>query len=135
MKSVNVGNKRKIIDSHAEKLPCDKHKLPNRQREDPQHRRVKFVVLAPHSKEVHLAGDFNNWDPHSLSLTRLSDGFWEAEIGLTPGSYRYKFFIDNQWVAHVPGGVQIGEVCIQDLPAAKLIANPFGSADCLLVVK
>ena len=135
MNSGTVGKKRRRIDSRGKRSSHDKHKLPNRQREDPQNRRVKFVILAPHAKEVHLAGDFNDWDPRSLSLKRVNDGIWEAEIRVTPGSYRYKFFIDNRWVAHVPGCVQIGEVCVQDIPAAELIPNPFGSADCLLMVK
>ena len=95
---------------------------------------VRFLIHAPDAEKVHLAGDFNSWNPHGLSLRRKERGFWEAVIKLPPGHYKYKFFIDGEWVYRVPGAVQIEKTCVQDIPAAQVLLNPFGSMDCLLVV-
>ncbi|MDO4741498.1 MAG: 1,4-alpha-glucan-branching enzyme, partial [Eubacteriales bacterium] len=35
---------------------------------------------APAAKEMHLVGDFNNWDRTSHPMTRLESGDWELEI-------------------------------------------------------
>lgn len=95
---------------------------------------VRFLIHAPDAEEVHLAGDFNSWNPHALSLRRKERGFWEAVIKLPPGHHKYKFFIDGEWVYRIPGAVQIEDTCVQDIPAAQVLPNPFGSMDCLLVV-
>ena len=40
-----------------------------------------FREWLPGAKEMHLVGDFNNWDRMSHPLTRVSDdGAWEIEI-------------------------------------------------------
>ena len=47
--------------------------------------------------KVHVAGDFNNWQP--TPLIKCESGIWETAIDCKPaGRYRYKFLIDgNQW--------------------------------------
>ena len=58
----------------------------------------RFRVWAPHAVKVCLMGDFNDWDPHSLTLFPLGDGLWERfEAGLEAGTL-YKFAI------HTPDG-------------------------------
>jgi hypothetical protein len=96
---------------------------------------VKFLIHAPDATEVYLAGDFNGWDFRSLGLTRRERGFWITEIKLLPGSYKYTFHINGQLVNRISGAVQVEKIWIQDIAAAKLIPNTFGSEDCLLMVK
>ena len=39
---------------------------------------IYFAVWAPHAKEVHLVGDFNNWNPEASPMERISEsGIWE----------------------------------------------------------
>jgi len=53
----------------------------------------RFRVWAPHAVKVCLMGDFNHWDPHSLTLFPLGDGLWERfEADLEAGTL-YKFAI------------------------------------------
>lgn len=48
------------------------------------------------SRSVFVAGNFNNWNPRELAMTKTSDG-WVLPIYLRDGSYTYKFIVDNQW--------------------------------------
>lgn len=48
------------------------------------------------SKKVMLAGDFNRWQP--VPMKKQSDGKFAATVSLVPGTYEYKFVIDDQWV-------------------------------------
>jgi len=100
-----------------------------------EHRMVRFLIHAPDATEVYLAGDFNNWDCHSLGLKRREMGFWITQIKLPPGSYKYKFYVNGKLINRISGAVQVEKIWVQDIAAAKLIPNPFGSADCLLMVK
>ena len=58
---------------------------------------VSFTVkpqAAP--KKVMLAGDFNKWQP--VPMKKQKDGSFSAVVTLAPGTYEYKFVIDDQWV-------------------------------------
>jgi len=50
--------------------------------------------------EVQVAGDFNDWMPHTTPLQRVGEDF-EATLSLPPGRYRYRLVIDGRW-AHDP---------------------------------
>ena len=47
------------------------------------------------AREVYLMGDFNNWNPYSLKMTRNRSGLWESEVDILPGSYAYVFLVDG----------------------------------------
>jgi hypothetical protein len=51
----------------------------------------------PNAKVIHLAGNFNNWDPDGFTLAHNGDE-WTIGLYLKPGKYRYKFLVDSQWV-------------------------------------
>ena len=56
---------------------------------------IYFAVWAPHAKEVHLVGDFNNWNPEASPMERIS-GIWEIfNPGMKLGEL-YKFAITTQ---------------------------------------
>lgn len=82
---------------------------------------VEFKFYAPQAKKVSLAGSFNNWDTSAYSAKKDSKGNWAAKIGLKPGKYEYKFFVDGAWV--------------NDPRCTSCVANSFGSQNCVVSVK
>lgn len=59
---------------------------------------VDLGAEEPSPDGVHLAGDFQGWNPSSTPMTMNSDGVWEVEVVLTPGQdYTYKFVNGNDW--------------------------------------
>jgi len=83
---------------------------------------VAFVTLYPRANSVHIAGDFNNWQPEKSPLERVGDsGVWQAKIKLPQGKYRYRLVVDGQW---------------QQDPYNELTElNPFGELNSILEVK
>lgn len=58
---------------------------------------VRFTCDAPNAGQVQLAGEFNSWSVSANPMTKNADGVWEVVLPLSPGTYRYKFVIDNNW--------------------------------------
>jgi len=58
---------------------------------------VRFTVEAPDAETVHLAGEFNAWDPEATPMSdEDGDGVWEVVVDLQTGrTYQYKFVIDG----------------------------------------
>jgi len=80
-----------------------------------------FTFSSQTAKEVYLVGEFNNWTVNDSSrLTIKKNGTWERRVDLKPGSYRYKFVVDGQWV--------------QDPASTKSEPNPFGGVDSILTI-
>lgn len=49
------------------------------------------------ARSVYLAGDFNQWDTHSLPMYKAKDG-WEIRVNLSLGKHLYKFIVDGNWI-------------------------------------
>ena len=59
---------------------------------------VVFVTLYPRAKDVHIAGDFNNWQPAETPMQKVGDsGVWQLKLNLPTGKYRYRLVVDGQW--------------------------------------
>jgi chromosome partitioning protein len=59
----------------------------------------QFFYHAPKANRVKIVGTFNNWKPSEESLMeRKKDGTWSKLIYLAPGTYQYRFLIDDVWV-------------------------------------
>jgi hypothetical protein len=59
---------------------------------------VLFAIDAPGAHDVKLAGDFNGWIPDRDVLSLKDDsGLWKKFVFLGPGSYQYKFVVDDEW--------------------------------------
>jgi len=58
---------------------------------------VIFRSKNPEAGEVQLAGDFNDWMPHTTPMRRLSNGDFEARLRLPRGRYRYRLVVDGRW--------------------------------------
>jgi len=57
--------------------------------------RYIFYYKNNKAKSVHLAGDFNYWNPYSLPMKRNKSGLWEVEVDILPGTYSYRFLVDG----------------------------------------
>jgi len=69
---------------------------------------------------VYVAGDFNGWKLDETTLMEHNNGLWTKRISLTPGSYRYKFVKDGEW--------------LEDPNNPKAATNPYGQKDSLIEV-
>lgn len=58
---------------------------------------VIFRSRRPEANEIQIAGDFNDWMPHTTPMRRLSDGDFEARLKLPRGRYRYRLVVDGRW--------------------------------------
>ena len=58
---------------------------------------VVFTIAADGASKVFLVGDFNNWNPTLEKMDHVGNLF-EIRLFMLPGSYRYKFVVDGQWV-------------------------------------
>lgn len=58
-----------------------------------------FFMLKGHSaiKQVHLAGNFNAWNPSELLMQKIEGG-WQLPYVLAAGNYEYKFILDGRWI-------------------------------------
>ena len=57
---------------------------------------VLFSHASVSASTVHLAGDFNGWDPVGLAMSdEDGDGVWTVTLEVAPGRYEYKFVVDG----------------------------------------
>jgi hypothetical protein len=54
-----------------------------------------FMLDAPSSTSVAIAGSFNNWEPQPMTQGR--DSVWRITVQLVPGTHQYKFLVDGEW--------------------------------------
>ena len=68
---------------------------------------------APEADQVHLVGEFNDWDTEATPMTRLKNGEFKVTLNLEVGrEYSFRYLIDhcvweNDWDAddYVDAGV------------------------------
>ena len=81
----------------------------------------EFIYDAPDASYVKIAGTFNNWNTSEESLMeRNKDGTWSKCVFLSPGTYQYRFLIDDEWVA--------------DQNNANQVNNPFGGKNSVIKI-
>jgi len=81
---------------------------------------TRFAFAAPTTRQVSLAGDFNNWDTKAVPMHKGPDGIWRLSVPLGPGRYEYRFYADGVW---------------QDDPSAEQrAANGLGTENCVRTV-
>lgn len=56
-----------------------------------------FRSRFPEATEIQIAGDFNDWMPHTTPMRRLPDGDFEVRLKLPRGKYRYRLVVDGRW--------------------------------------
>jgi len=69
-----------------------------------------------------VVGEFNHWSTDSHPMTKRDDGSLEVVIRLTPGTYRYRYYLGNgRWE--------------NAWDADAYAANEFGGSDSVVIVK
>jgi chromosome partitioning protein len=59
----------------------------------------RFIFHAPDAVSVKIVGSFNNWDLSDESaMERDEEGKWSKRISLKPGTYQYKFLVNDMWI-------------------------------------
>ncbi len=58
---------------------------------------VEFRLFAPRARQVHVVGDFNEWDTSSHPMRRTKQGTWVCRLRLGDGAYEYRYLIDGAW--------------------------------------
>jgi 1,4-alpha-glucan branching enzyme len=79
-----------------------------------------FSFRAPHARNVLLAGDFTHWLAQPIPLHKSEDGIWRATTSLAPGTYHYRFYVDNEWC--------------EDPKCKTRVRNPFGTVNSVIQV-
>jgi hypothetical protein len=74
--------------------------IPAAATQAPGTRAVRFVLVSPDARSVHLVGDFNDWSPAATPLAhRGADGRWSVVVLLPDGRYSYSFLVDgSRWM-------------------------------------
>jgi serine protease AprX len=88
-----------------------------------QNGHLVFVYHDDEARRVSLAGDFNGWDIASNLLTKDTSGLWLCKFATPgPGSYQYKFVIDDKrWIEDPSNGMKV--------------VDGFGGLNSVLVVR
>ena len=59
---------------------------------------VVFRMENPSASSIHVAGDFNDWNPAGYRMDRVN-GHWQLVLNLEPGKYEYAFVINGEkWI-------------------------------------
>ena len=57
----------------------------------------EFRVKKPDARTAELMAEFNQWK--GLSMTKQPNGMWTIKVSIPPGTYGYKFPVDEKdWV-------------------------------------
>ncbi len=84
-------------------------------------KKVAFEYYAPQAAKVGLAGTFNQWNAEAALMTKGANGNWKIIVSLRPGRYQYRYYVDGMWQ--------------NDPNPVECVPNPFGSWDCVIVVR
>src|ERR1051325_3771549 len=79
-----------------------------------------FSFKAPYARNVLLAGDFTHWLAHPIPLEKKEDGVVRATTSLAPGTYHYRFYVDDEWC--------------EDPQCQVRVRNPFGTMNNVIQV-
>ena len=61
-------------------------------------KRVKLTLNAEPGAKIFIVGSFNNWSmEQNQLLDRKGNGLYSCSLLLPPGTYEYKFKIDDFW--------------------------------------
>jgi len=81
---------------------------------------VRFVIRPDGAvRRASLAGSFNGWKP--TQMRRQKNGAFVVIVAVPPGTYEYKFIVDDQWAVDPDNNVWA--------------VNPFGTINSILSVE
>ncbi len=80
-----------------------------------------FQSNQPDATEVQLAGDFNDWMPHTTPMECRGEGDFVARLRLPQGRYRYRLVVDGRWT--------------HDIHNSNIETNEYGELNSVAEVK
>ena len=93
----------------------------------PSYPNSRLTIAAPAAATVFLAGTFNDWAPDTLAMKKDAQGLWSHTLNLAPGSYEYKFVVDQQWCCEAGSDNE-------HVSSGKCVHNSFGTMNRVLDV-
>jgi len=76
-----------------------KASAPKKSSNSSSKKRIILTLSAEHGAEVYVAGTFNGWDPSQKQMIdKTGSGNYSCALMLPPGTYEYKFKVNNAWV-------------------------------------
>lgn len=93
---------------------------------------IFFLRGNERARTVMLAGNFNDWRPDALSMTRTDSG-WIASVKLGPGKWWYKFIVNGRWIVDPDNGISendgMGNInSVYYRPNATFVLNGYTNA-------
>ena len=71
---------------------------------------VEFRFYRPGANQVHLVGDFNQWNHKQLGMVPDQNGYWVAKLKLPPGEFKFRYNADGAWFTdYAAFGVEPGD--------------------------
>ena len=58
---------------------------------------VRFRFFRPKAQNVHVVGEFNEWQNDRTPMTQTDDGHWELDMDLPEGTFKFRYLADGQW--------------------------------------
>jgi len=85
---------------------------------------VEFLFFRPDAQQVHLVGDFNDWQWGQLQMRPAGSGYWVARVKLPVGEFKFRYCADGEWFTDFAAfGVEPGRFGLDSVvrvPAAPL---------------
>lgn len=85
------------------------------------HTDIKLVYFSKTAAAVSVVGSFNEWKEEIPLQSRGDNGYWIAQIPVSPGEYSYSFLID-------------GKTRVADPTAESFLEDDFGSKNSVIRV-
>lgn len=95
---------------------------------------IYFDFYRPDARQVHLAGDFNDWQEGELAMAPSKDGYWTTKMRLPAGEFRFRYLADGEWFTdYAAFGVEPGPHGLDSVvrvPAVTLkVATPAADSE------
>jgi 1,4-alpha-glucan branching enzyme len=58
----------------------------------------RFELIRPGAQRAYLVGDFNGWSTTAIQMTTDTRGLFHTTIDLEPGTYHFRYFVDDMWL-------------------------------------
>ncbi|MBC8107458.1 MAG: hypothetical protein H7Z14_12770, partial [Anaerolineae bacterium] len=59
--------------------------------------RIEFRFYRPGAADVQIVGTFNNWNPKTLSMRPVGQGWWTATSTIDTGEHFFRYIADGHW--------------------------------------
>ena len=94
---------------------------------------VEFRFFRPNARQVHLAGDFNEWRHGELPMMLAPDGYWTAMMHLPAGEFKFRYCADGEWFTDFAAfGLEAGQFgfdSVVQVPPRKRVQQPAAMPD------